>query len=266
MAIDNKIGIETFQQAELLEKRLKMLIWGKMGTGKTPLALMFPRPVILDLDMGSSHYAAQCPGLAAVRGAGVDSYQKVVDLIKWLKSNKHDFKTLIIDPVTLVHDLHIEKWNQYFLKQWRLKDTKNAFDETVQWNTQHWMKEKNDWSNFNMLLLTLDMNVISNARESDKTKAIKDASGKVEFINDGVKMDTDKDDDYVYDVVVRLENDSAGISWCTVYRDRTQRIKKLHEAPKKFKLDFKQMEEWLGKDYLEREVRVQELSEGEKRL
>ena len=45
-----------FQEAESLEKRLKLFVWGDSGVGKTTLALQFPQPVVIDLEGGTDLY------------------------------------------------------------------------------------------------------------------------------------------------------------------------------------------------------------------
>ena len=48
-----------FQRASALSRRIKLLLWGDAGSGKTTLALQFPRPAMIDLEGGADLYGGK---------------------------------------------------------------------------------------------------------------------------------------------------------------------------------------------------------------
>ena len=50
-----------FQPAASSDRRLKLLLWGDSGVGKTTLALQFPHPAVIDLEGGTEHYGDSSP-------------------------------------------------------------------------------------------------------------------------------------------------------------------------------------------------------------
>lgn len=71
----------------------RVLIYGPPGLGKTSLAAEFPNPVIIDIERGAP------AGIDITTFGEVDSYDQVMDAIKTLYKEDHDFKTLIIDTL-----------------------------------------------------------------------------------------------------------------------------------------------------------------------
>lgn len=87
--------------------RCKGLIFGKPGAGKTWFALNFPAPYFIDTEGGAnlSHYMQK---LQASGGAylgqedGANDFDVILDQVKSLATEKHSYKTLVIDSVTKV--------------------------------------------------------------------------------------------------------------------------------------------------------------------
>lgn len=85
----------------------KVLIYGKPGVGKTWFALDFPRCYYVDTEGGANlkHYTDK---LAAGGGMyfgpeqGANDFGMVLDQVKALATEKHDFNTLVIDSVSHV--------------------------------------------------------------------------------------------------------------------------------------------------------------------
>ncbi len=72
---------------------LKILIFGVPGIGKTTFATTFPKPILLRTEDGAN--AIDCPTFPAV----AKTFFNVQDAITALGTQKHDFKTLIIDSL-----------------------------------------------------------------------------------------------------------------------------------------------------------------------
>lgn len=83
----------------------KMIIYGPSGVGKTWFGLSFPKPYYLDTEGGADlrHYQAR---LKAAGGAymgpsdGTLDFGAVITEIQTLATEKHGYKTLIIDSIT----------------------------------------------------------------------------------------------------------------------------------------------------------------------
>lgn len=87
---------------ESIRKRLKLLLFASAGTGKTTAALNFPKPYIIDTERGTENYDKL---INAVGGAvfQTNDIREVVTEIKSLLTEKHEYKTLIIDPITTLY-------------------------------------------------------------------------------------------------------------------------------------------------------------------
>ncbi len=90
----------------------KILVYGKPGVGKTWAALDFPSPFYIDTESGAdlAQYTAK---LKAVDGVyfGVDQgsldFKEIINKVKALAINQHDYKTLVIDSVSKIFNTTI---------------------------------------------------------------------------------------------------------------------------------------------------------------
>lgn len=83
----------------------KGLLFGKSGAGKTWFALNFPAPYYIDTEGGASlqHYAAKLKesgGVYMGLEEGSNDLETIIEQIKALATEKHPYKTLIIDSIT----------------------------------------------------------------------------------------------------------------------------------------------------------------------
>lgn len=136
----------------------KVLIFGKPGTGKTWTSLDFPNVYYIDTEGGADmeHYTEK---LKKSGGAylGVEqgslSFETILDQVKALATEKHNFKTLVIDSITKVFNTEIAEEAE------RLGD-KDAFGASKK-PAVSYMRKLVSW------LTRLDMNVIIIAHEKD---------------------------------------------------------------------------------------------------
>jgi hypothetical protein len=136
----------------------KALIFGKPGVGKTWTALDFPNVYYIDTEGGAdlSHYTDK---LKKSGGAylGVDqgslSFETILEQVQALATEKHGYKTLVIDSVTKVFATEIANEAE------RLGD-KDAFGASKK-PAVSFMRRLVSW------LTRLDMNVIMVAHEKD---------------------------------------------------------------------------------------------------
>ncbi len=92
--------------------RAKVLIYGKPGVGKTWTSLDFPKPYYIDTESGAdlAHYTAK---LKAAGGAyfGVDQgsldFKELIEQVKALATEEHEYKTLVIDSISKIFNTTI---------------------------------------------------------------------------------------------------------------------------------------------------------------
>ncbi len=93
------------KKPEQIEKRLKALFYGGAGVGKTMASIQFPNPYLIDTEKGAEN--AQYVELLNKNNGVIfqtSDFEEMIVEIKSLLSEKHPFKTLILDPLTTVYN------------------------------------------------------------------------------------------------------------------------------------------------------------------
>ena len=122
-----------FQRAGSRNNRLKLFLWGDSGVGKTTLALQFCNPVVIDLEAGTELYG-EAFTFDVLHATTADEVMEAVD---WLLKNRHDYRTLVIDPITIYWDALQKKWSDIFLR--RNKGSKGYRHEFYDLQPKDWM-------------------------------------------------------------------------------------------------------------------------------
>ncbi len=225
------------KKPEVKEKRLKLMLYGPAGVGKTCAAIQFPNSYIIDCEKGTDFYSASINKAKSVVFQTVNP-DEVHDELKLLLTEKHDFKTLIIDPMTMIYNSTQEKWNRIFEKH-----SKNEKDkEIMDFGLRYWGKVKSNYKAIQRIMLALDMNVIVTAHQKDVYGA---NMSKV-----GVSFSSMKDDDYFFDLVFRLERRGTGRKAITV-KERAE--VGCNKFPEEFDWDYESFLKFYGKEIIERE-------------
>lgn len=227
----------TFKKPETKEKRLKMFVYGPAGVGKTVAALQFPSSAIIDTEKGTDFYA----DLINQGGSSVlqsHDPEEIYQHLNELLVTKHQYKTLIIDPVTQVYNAVQEKWNRIFEKH-----AKNQKDAEVQdFGMRYWGKVKGEFKSIQRLLIRLDMNVIITAHQKDVY-----GSG---FTKTGVTFDSMKGDDYFFDLVFRIVN-KQGTRIAITEKERA--IPGQEKFPPEFEWSYENFKKYYGEEIIEKE-------------
>jgi hypothetical protein len=95
---------------EKIEKRLKALFYGSAGVGKTTAAIQFPAPYLIDTEKGASNQ--QYTDILKKSGGVIfqtSDFEELVAEVKILLTEKHPYKTLIIDPLTTIYNDLLDK-------------------------------------------------------------------------------------------------------------------------------------------------------------
>ena len=185
-----KVIQNPFTKADTVSKRLKLLAFGTYSTGKTFFALQFPNPCIIDMEDGSDYYGEK---ISFYRKKTTSSLE-VNETIDYLLYNDHEFKTLILDPVTMYWEDLQSRWMDYFLTRERVKNPK-AMSYTLL--AQDWQRMKDDYKRLFRKLINLDMNVILIAREKPEY-----AQGEYMKVTGKNLSDSEKSTPYVFDLVL----------------------------------------------------------------
>lgn len=201
-----------FQPAEAKEKKPKILLWGDSGTGKTWLSLQFPVPVVMDLDFGSDLYGEKFQ----FHRKQTTSIADIKNAVVWLASENHQYKTLVIDPITLYWEQLQKFWSDIFLKRNRGKANKHEFYDL---GPKEWMTIRRDFKELFNRVMALDLNIVCTAREAVNYKQ---QAGDY-MVADGVRYDAEKGTKYHFDTVIRLFKEE-GKYMAESLKDRSERL------------------------------------------
>jgi len=227
-----------------VEQRLKMLLYGNAKVGKTTLAAQFPKPYFIDTEDGAtkSKYVKLLEKSDGAIFQTMD-FDDLFEEIKSLSTQKHDYKTLIIDSLTIIYIDMLDKQAQKLSNE--KKGTDGAEFGRHKMIPDLKMKRLFNW------LSRIDMNVIIVSQAKPKWQGDKQI---------GNTFDCYSRSDYVFDLILELEkrgSNRIAMVRGTRYEDNEFKDSELIELP----IDsYKIFVERLGKHVLEREVKVIELS------
>ena len=80
--------------------RLKMLVYGDSGVGKTVTALSFPKPAVIDTERGTTYYGDKF----AFDVLPTTSWHETIKNLEALVKDPNGYKTLVIDPFSILYD------------------------------------------------------------------------------------------------------------------------------------------------------------------
>lgn len=104
--------LKAIQPKSAEPKKPKVLLYGKPGAGKTWASLDFPTCYYIDTEGGANlnHYTDKLRdsgGLYMGPEQGALDFDTVIDQIKALATEKHDFKTVVIDSISKLYNTAI---------------------------------------------------------------------------------------------------------------------------------------------------------------
>lgn len=217
----------------VMESRLKVLFYGSAGVGKTMASIKFPAPYIIDTE-GSTNKPQYVKSIEKSGGAVLMTvdFDEMVNEVRELLTIQHDYKTLVIDSLTLLY-------NDLLDKAERKVGTEFG---------RHYGEANKRMKQLLNLLFRLDMNVII-------TSHSKNEYGQNLAIL-GSTFDCYKKLDYLFDLVFEIQKRG---------KDRIGLIKKsrIESFPdgETFQFSYNEIAKRYGKDILERDAIAQELAE-----
>lgn len=219
--------------------RLKTLFYGAAGIGKSTAAIQFPKPYWIDTE-GSAD-KPQYVKIMEKQGGAVFQTQDFDDMIREVRSllsEKHEYKTLIIDSLTIVyHDL-LDK---------AAKDRINEKDPDGTAFGGHYGVANKKMKTLLNLLLRLDMNVIITSHAKNEYGTNLAVLGQT--------YDCYKKLDYLFDLVFEIQKRG---------KERVALVKKTRfeefQESDVFPFSYDEIATRYGRDILEKEAEVQELA------
>lgn len=228
---------------ETVQKRLKALFYGSAGVGKTTAAIQFPRPYLIDTEKGAEN--SQYVKLLQKNGGVVFQtcdFNELITEVTALLTEKHEFKTLIIDPLTTLYNDLLDKSALILKSQAKEKDaTGTEFG-------RHYAEANKKMKHLLNLLLRLDMNVIITSH------------AKAEYGHNmavlGQTFDCYKKLDYLFDLVFEIQKRG---------KERIGLVKKSRIETfvdtETFPFSYDEIAERYGREVLERDAIAQKLAE-----
>jgi len=221
------------KKPEKIEKRLKALFYGMAGVGKTTASIQFPRPYLIDTEKGAEN--DQYIKILQDNGGAIfqtSCFDELLKEVKSLLTEKHEYKTLVIDPLTtLYHDL-LDKSSKERISD---KDPDGtAFGG-------HYGSANKKMKQLLNLLLRLDMNVIITAHAKNEYGS--------NLVVLGQTFDCYKKLDYLFDLVFEIQKRG---------KDRIGLIKKsrIESFPDgdQFPFSYDEIANRYGREILERDA------------
>jgi len=222
---------------DFLKKRLKALFFGEAGVGKTTAALQFPKPYLIDTERGAEH--KQYTDYLKNNGGAIfqtTNYDELIAEIKALLSEKHDYKTLIIDTLTIIYEDLIDKYSKD-------KNIGSGFG-------RHYSAAAIDMKRLSNLLLRLDMNVIIITHMKNEYSATHDQ--KMEVINQ--IPDCYKKLPYLFDLVLKMKK-LGKFRKAEVIKSRIESFK----TDEEFNFSYDEISSRYDKEILEKQSKEEEL-------
>src|SRR5579863_603827 len=220
---------------ETVQKRLKALFYGAAGVGKTTAAIQFPKPYLIDTEKGSEN--EQYVKLINKSGGAVfktSDFDELMKEVKALLVEKHDYKTLIIDPLTILYNDLLDK---------------SAIKNGTEFG-RHYSEANKQVKHLLNLLLRLDMNVIITSHSKNEYGTNMSVLGQT--------FDCYKKLDYIFDLVFEIQKRG---------KDRVALIKKsrIEAFPDgdTFPFSYQEIATRYGKEVLERDAVAEKLASAE---
>jgi len=222
-------------QPKKIEKRLKALFYGNAGVGKTTAAIHFPKPYLIDTEKGSEN-DSYIDILERGEGAVFQTscFDELITEVKTLLTVEHPYKTLVIDPMTIVYNDLLDK---------------AALKVGTEFG-RHYGEANKKMKHLCNLLLRLDMNVII-------TSHAKNEYGQNLSVL-GSTYDCYKKLDYIFDLVFEIQKRG---------KERVGLVKKTRiqsfQDDETFPFSYDEIAERYGRKNLEKDAVAEQLATAE---
>ncbi|MEM9753114.1 MAG: AAA family ATPase [Planctomycetota bacterium] len=227
-------------------RRLKLLLSGSAGVGKTTAAIQMPRPAVIDTEAGSVHYG----DLIEKAGGGVfatTDATEIINVVRQLMSEPHDYLTLVVDPITTVYNMALDE---------AARKVGTEFG-------RHYNEANTLFKRLCNLLQSIDMNVVITAHEKDAFETQTNAKGETERVAAGQTFDGYKKLDYIFDLWLSLSRKEKRVAGSP--RIATVEKTRLAEFPDRdrFEWSYDELVKRVGLDVLTGKATTHQLAAAE---
>lgn len=170
------------KKPQAIEQRMKALFYGAAGVGKSTAAIQFPKPYWVDTE-GSAD-KPQYVKIMDKQGGAVfqtQDFDELITEVKSLLTEKHEFKTLIIDSLTILYNDLLHKAELKVGSEFG----------------RHYGEANKKVKHLMNLLLRLDMNVIITSHSKNEYGSNLSVLGQT--------FDCYKKLDYLFDLVFEIQ-------------------------------------------------------------
>lgn len=170
------------KKPETIIPRLKCLFYGSAGVGKTTAAIQFPNVYLIDTECGAIHeqYTKQINKSGGAIFQTTD-FDELLTEVKALLTEEHEYKTLVIDPLTTLYNDLLDK---------------SALKVGTDFG-RHYGEANKKMKHLLMLLTRLDANVIITAHSKNEY------GQNMSLL--GTTFDCYKKLDYLFDLVFEIQ-------------------------------------------------------------
>jgi RecA-family ATPase len=224
------------KKPETIEKRLKALFYGGAGVGKTTAAIQFPKVYLIDTEKGAEN--SQYTEILK-KGGGViyqtTDFDELLNEVMSLLTEKHEYKTLVIDPLTTLYNDLLDK---------------SAIKNGTEFG-RHYNEANKRIKHLCNLLLRLDMNVIITSHSKNEYGANLSVLGQT--------YDCYKKLDYLFDLVFEIQKRGKDQRVGLVKKSRIEAFPDGDTFP----FSYNEIAERYGKNILERDAVAEVLASSE---
>lgn len=212
------------KKPDQIQKRFKAFFYGAAGVGKTTAAINFPAPYVIDAERGAEN--SQYVDTLGKNGGVIfqtSDFDEVMEEVICLLSEEHEYRTLVIDPLTAIY-------NDLLVKE--EKKHGDSFG-------RHYQKANVRMIGLFNLLLRLDMNVILTSHAKNEYGPNLEVIGKT--------FNCYKDAEYLFDLSVEVQKQGKN----RVGFIKKTRVEGFPEG-EKFDFSYSEISKRYGKELLEK--------------
>lgn len=204
-----------FRPAVKVKKKLKVVVYGASGVGKSWFALLANgRKAVIDTENGTDFYGDKFEfDVFKTR-----KYTDVIAAIEHIEKNPDMYDVLIIDPITNIYQT-LKDAAQVAAEKRAVKKRRSI--EDVSLTQRDWGSIKQKYTSLISRLCNLPCHVIITGWVKDVYEGEGENRKKV-----GTSIDADKKTEYQPDVIIHLQTNGQGQRFGVIEKDRTMTYQK----------------------------------------